>query len=243
MAWSIAQIATRRRRGQVLIVLMDGQKSLWETIKLHLSFAPRTVPILDILHVLAYLWEAAGLFEKNENRRKEFTRQRCLRVLRGEVKRVVRGLRRLGTTRGLVGKSAKDLARICGYLEKYADYMRYDDYLRRGYPIASGVIQGACRHLVKDRMEPSGMRWILAGARNMLHLRASFQGDHWRAFLDHRIETEVKASHSFVLNLPHTSTVPRSFFDLSSSVVAVCVPSNGTSWHVGYAVNVARFAT
>jgi hypothetical protein len=52
MAWIIDQIATRTRRGQVLIVLMDGQKSLWDTIKLHLSFAPRTVPILDMLHVL-----------------------------------------------------------------------------------------------------------------------------------------------------------------------------------------------
>ena len=95
----------------------------------------------------------------------------------------------------LTGKSAKDLHRICGYLEKNADRMRYDEYLRRGYPIASGVIEGACRHLVKDRMERSGMRWTLEGARSMLHVRATFQSDHWSTFLEHRIAHEVPRTH------------------------------------------------
>lgn len=195
MAWIIGQVALRRRPGQVLLALMDGQESLWETLKLHLSFGVRTVPILDILHALAYVWEAAGLFEKDESARKAFTRQRLLRILRGEVRSVIRGLRRLGTTKRLSGKALKDLRRICGYLEKNADRMRYDEYLRRGYPIASGVIEGACRHLVKDRMERSGMRWTLEGARNMLNVRAAFQSDHWRSFLDHRIECEIKRTH------------------------------------------------
>jgi len=62
----------------------------------------------------------------------------------------------MGTTRKLTGKAAEDLVRICGYLEKNADRMRYDEYLRRGYPIASGVIEGGCRQLVKERMERSG---------------------------------------------------------------------------------------
>jgi hypothetical protein len=196
MAWIIGQIIARRRPGQVLIALMDGQESLWETMQLHLTFGARTVPILDILHALSYVWEAAGLFEKDEAKRKAFTRARLLRILRGEVRAVIRGLRRLGTTSGLTGKAAKDLARICGYLEKNADRMRYDEYLRRGYPIASGVIEGACRHLVKDRMERSGMRWTLEGARSMLNVRAAFQSDHWRTFLDQRATAEVKQTHS-----------------------------------------------
>lgn len=195
MAWIMGQVVQRRRLGQVLIVLMDGQESLWETMKLHLSFGKRTVPVLDILHALAYVWEAAGLFEKNDAARKAFTRARLLRILRGEVRGVIRGLRRLGTMRKLSGKAAKDLRRICGYLEKNADRMRYDEYLRRGYPIASGVIEGACRHLVKDRMERSGMRWTLEGARSMLHVRAAFQGDHWRSFLDDQIKTEIDRTH------------------------------------------------
>jgi hypothetical protein len=118
MAWIMGQVAQRRRGGQVLIALMDGQASLWETMKLHLSFGGRTVPVLDILHALAYVWEAAGLFEKEDAARKAFTRDRLLRLLRGEVGGVIRGLRRLGTQRKLSGKAAEDLRRICGYLEK-----------------------------------------------------------------------------------------------------------------------------
>lgn len=195
MAWIVGQILARRRPAQVLIALMDGQESLWKTLKLHLPFGARTIPILDILHALSYMWQAAALFEKNEAERKAFTRARLLRILRGEVVGVIRGLRRLGTTAGLKGKGAKDLARICGYLEKNADRMRYDVYLRRGYPIASGVIEGACRHLVKDRMERSGMRWTLEGARSMLNVRAAFQSDHWSAFLEQRIASEIHQTH------------------------------------------------
>jgi hypothetical protein len=195
MAWLIGQVTARRRPGQVLIALMDGQESLWETMQLHLSFGARTIPILDVLHALSYVWEAAGLFEKNEAGRKAFTRARLLRMMRGEVRGVIRGLRRMGSTARLAGKAAKDLSRICRYLENNADRMRYDEYLRRGYPIASGVIEGACRHLVKDRMERSGMRWTLEGARNMLNVRAAFQSDHWQAFLEYRIANEIKQTH------------------------------------------------
>jgi hypothetical protein len=117
---------------------MDGQESLWETMKLHLSFGPRTVPILDIVHALAYLWEAAGLFEKDEDRRRAFTRERLLRILRGESQGVIKGLRRLGTTRELQGEAAKDLARICGYLEKHSDRMK-SAFLEACVPVASVV--------------------------------------------------------------------------------------------------------
>ena len=199
IAWIVGQIALRRRAGQVLLVLMDGQESLWSTLLLHLSFGARTIPILDILHALSYVWEAAGLLENSDALRRAFTRDRLLRILRGEVRGVIRGLRRLGTTRGLTGQAARDLTRICGYLETNADRMRYDEYLRRGYPIATGVIEGACRHLVKDRMERSGMRWTLEGARSMLHLRAAFQSDHWQTFLTRRMQHETDQTH------PHRS--------------------------------------
>lgn len=195
MAWIIGQIALRRRANQVLIVLMDGQESLWTCFASHLSWSPRTVGVLDILHALAYVWEAAGLFCSDEDARKAFTRDRLLRILRGEVRGVVRGLRQMGTRRKLKGDRLKALDRICGYLEKNACRMRYDEYLRRGYPIASGVIEGACRHLVKDRMERSGMRWTLEGARSMLNVRAAFQSDHWRSFLDDHIAKETTKNH------------------------------------------------
>lgn len=195
MAWIMAQVLQRRRAGQVLIVLMDGQESLWEAMKRQLSFGAKTVPVLDILHALAYVWEAAGLFENNDTARRKFTRERLLRILRGEVCGVIQGLRSMGTRRVLKGDKLKSLNRICGYLEKNADRMRYNEYLRRGYPIASGVIEGACRHLVKDRMERSGMRWTLEGARSMLNVRAAFQSDHWRTFLSWNSANELSQTH------------------------------------------------
>ena len=127
--------------------------------------------------------------------RRAFTRERLLKILRGEVRGVIQGIRALGTRRRLRGDPLKSLERICGYLAKNADRMRYDEYLRRGYPIASGVIEGACRHLVKDRMERSGMRWTLEGARSMLNVRAVFQSDHWRAFLTWHMTEEVTCTH------------------------------------------------
>jgi hypothetical protein len=62
--------------------------------------------------------------------------------------------------------------------------------LAAGYPIGSGVIEGACRHLVKDRMERSGMRWTIEGATSVLKLHAIYLNHHWDQFLEHRIKTE-----------------------------------------------------
>jgi len=84
---------------------MDGQESLWETMQMHFNFGARTVPILDILHALAYVWAAANLFEKGDVARKAFTRERLLKILYGEVAGVVQGLRSLGTRRGLKGET------------------------------------------------------------------------------------------------------------------------------------------
>ena len=172
VAWIMSQIALRRRVGQVLIVLMDGQESLWNAFAEMLPFTQKTVPVLDILHALAYVWKAAGLFCKTKAERTAFTRYRLLRILNGEVLSVVRGLRQMGTIHKLKGEDLKTLNSICGYLQHNASRMRYDEYLRRGYPIASGVIEGACRHLVKDRMERSGMRWTLEGGSKHAELKS-----------------------------------------------------------------------
>ena len=86
-----------------------------------------------------------------------------MRILRGEVKRIILSLSRMGKRRNLSGKRLDELEKICGYLRNNANRMAYDEYLAAGYPIASGIIEGACRTVVKDRMERSGMRWVYAG--------------------------------------------------------------------------------
>ena len=173
-----------------VVCLMDGQELLWEGQERH--FGARVVGVLDLLHVTPRLWQAAHLFHKEGSAQaKEFVRARVLRVLRGASKGVVKGLRRLGTLRGLSGAKKKQLAKICAYLKANEGRMRYDEYLAKGYPIASGVIEGACRHYVKDRMERSGMRWTKEGAQAMLDVRSEYLNGDWEAFQQFRIDSET----------------------------------------------------
>ncbi|TWT50052.1 hypothetical protein CA85_52740 [Allorhodopirellula solitaria] len=164
LGWLSSEVQSRRAKDQKLIVLMDGQEALWDTSAMHFC-DEQTVELLDYLHVAVYVWAAAALFHQSSEMKEAFTYDRLARLLAGDVKGVIRGLRRMGSLHKLAGGSAEDCARITGYLEKHAARMKYDEYLAMGYPICFGVIEGACRHLVKDRMERSGMRWSLEGAR------------------------------------------------------------------------------
>lgn len=194
MGWMADQVHDRLTDSQaVMVVLMDGQQALWDAFDKHFPKEEKRVDILDLLHVAIYVWDAAKLLCA-ESGRKDFVRERMLKILQGGVVSVIRGLRRMGTM-NLAGDQGAALMRICNYLEKNKSRMKYDEYLAAGYPIASGVIEGACRHLVKDRMERSGMRWTLEGARQMLNVRAAFQSDYWDDFLNRRIETQNEICH------------------------------------------------
>ncbi len=194
-AWAEEQITARRRAGQKLLRLMDGQLSLWDAAAC-LDLPPEdVVDILDILHVSSYVWRAAKVLYPQWEHQEAFARERLLRILRGEVRGVIAGLRQMATKRELRGKRLGEISTVCCYFEKHAHRMRYDEYLAAGYPIATGVIEGACRHLVKDRMERSGMRWRLTGAQPMLHLRAVYQSSYWDAFHQERIAREQPIVH------------------------------------------------
>lgn len=194
--WGNEQIELRRRPGQKVVCLMDGQASLWDAADLCVEVSPEErIEILDILHVSSYVWRAAQVFYPHWEHQEAFARDRLQRILQGEVRGVVASLRQMATKRGLTGKRRAEIATVCGYFEKHADRMRYDAYLAAGYPIATGVIEGACRHLVKDRMERSGMRWRLAGAQPMLHVRAVYQSSYWDEFHQDRMAREQSRLH------------------------------------------------
>jgi hypothetical protein len=95
----------------------------------------------------------------------------------------------------LKGAALKAVTTACNYFEKNAHRMRYDQYLQAGYPIASGVIEGACRHVIKDRMEQGGMRWTLAGAEAMLTVRSVCASSAWEDFGSWRQAEEAKRVH------------------------------------------------
>jgi hypothetical protein len=196
-SWANEQIAQRRRPGQSLIRLMDGQKSLWDVADTCLESVPaeQTVDILDILHVSQYVWRAATALHGESEHREAFARDRLLRILQGDVQGVITGLRQMASKRGLKGSKRREITVVCGYFKNNLHRMRYDEYLREGYPIATGVIEGACRHMVKDRMERSGMRWRLDGAQAMLNVRAVWQSSYWETFHTFRIKHEQATLH------------------------------------------------
>jgi len=192
-AWIAGEVHKRRKRKQPFITLLDGDPKLWN--KLPDCLPADTIGILDIIHVTQYVWKAAKVFCKSPDDVKAFARERILRILQGRARSVIRGLKHMSTARQLRGKPRTTIATVCGYFSKHLEHMRYDAYLRAGYPIASGVIEGACCHLVKDRMERSGMRWRLSGAQAMLNVRAIHQSDYRTDFHTHRRQAELATLH------------------------------------------------
>jgi len=183
--WEFAQRNPQLRRPTVC--LCDGQEALWQACATSVWDDDR-VEILDLLHVTPRLWKAAKLLYGEKGKEVlPWVRQRVTQVLEGKVETVLRSMRRLAVDRGLQGAKKKALAGLCRYLHKNRQRMRYHRYLRAGYPIASGVIEGACRHLIKDRMERAGMHWTWEGAQAMLDVRSVWIGGQWEAFQQERI--------------------------------------------------------
>jgi hypothetical protein len=206
--WEFAQRNPQLKRPTVC--LCDGQEALWQACADALP--EERVEILDLLHVTPRLWQAAKLLYGEKGKEVvPLVRQRLTQVLEGKVEAVIRALRRLGHDRGLRGAKKAALGRLCNYLSKNRRRMRYDEYLRQGYPIASGVIEGACRHLIKDRMERAGMHWTVAGAQAMLDLRSIWIGGQWEAFQQQRIERHSERLY------PHRDLVAgEAFFAMAS---------------------------
>jgi hypothetical protein len=173
---------------KTVVAVMDGEKALWEVQK---SFLPEAIGVLDVFHVLERLWNAAHVFHaEGSTAAEEFVNARLRMLLTGQVGRVIGGLRQMLKKHRLSASKHRALSTVIGYFANNHQHMQYDQYLAAGYPIGSGVAEGACRHLVKDRMEQTGMRWVVEGAQSLLHLRALYLNGDWSSFVAYRIEQE-----------------------------------------------------
>ena len=153
--------------------------------------------ILDIVHVIEYLWKAATVFcDEGTPEAEEWVTERLLRILQGEASLVASGIRRSATRRGLRNKARKNADKCANYLLKYKDYMRYDEYLAKGFPIATGVIEGACRHLVNDRLGITGARWGLDSAEAVLRLRSLKSSGHFDDYWRFHEQREYARNHA-----------------------------------------------
>lgn len=175
-------------RHKTLVCLMDGEAGLWS---LQAQWLPRAVGILDIFHVIERLWLVAHCLHPEKSREAEdYVSHQFRMLLEGKVGAVIGNFRRLLNTGKVRGSKRKTVQTVITYYENNRQHMRYDEYLAAGYPIGSGVAEGACRHLVKDRLEQTGMRWTVDGAQAMLHTRSLYLNGQWDEFLEYRIQTE-----------------------------------------------------
>ena len=126
-----------------------------------------------------------------------------LELLEGKVNRVIGGIRQMATKRDLSPSKWNKVEDCLTYLAARSEYMKYDEYLAAGYPIGSGVVEGACRHLVKDRMEQASMRWRIAGAQAILSLRAIYVNDDWETFHADRIQAEQRKLYPYKKHLAY----------------------------------------
>jgi hypothetical protein len=190
--WLADEVIRRNPQGsKPVIFLSDGERALHDRQSTYLPES--TVCILDLFHVMERLWKVAWCFFEERTQKREahgWVEERLQRLLEGKVDSVIRGIRYQATQRGLKGQKRKTVRAAAAYFARNRDRMKYDEYLAAGYPIGSGVAEGACRHLVKDRLERTGMRWLPSGAQAMLDLRATYLNDEWNTFWTFHVTQE-----------------------------------------------------
>jgi len=213
VADELFQEALRRdpRQQRQWAVLIDGQpqqlKNILKSIELY--DAERTILILDFIHVLEYLWKAAyTLHSEGSKEAEDWVSQRALQILNGKSSDVAAGIRRSATLRGLDSAARKPVDTCADYLLKYRDMLKYNEFLKKGLPIATGVIEGACRHLIKDRMDITGARWLVERAEAILKLRSlNSSGDFDEYFQFHQLK-ERERNHLARYDSSHSQSNP-----------------------------------
>jgi hypothetical protein len=159
------------------VALTDGAESLQDHVQDDL---PGFTLILDIIHASEYLWDAANAaLGETHPERETWVSEHLLSILSGETDVVIQMLEELAQDPSFSDAQRETLNTTIGYYRRNSPYMHYDQYLAKGWPIGTGVAEGACGNLVKDRMEQSGMRWKQEGAQAILDLRSTRVNDDW----------------------------------------------------------------
>ena len=152
--------------------------------------------IVDFVHVLEYLWRAAwSFYDEADPAAETWVADKARAVLAGHATRVAAAIRRKATYHRLDSIRRANADTAANYLVNKAPYLDYATALAAGWPIATGVIEGACRHLVKDRMDLTGARWSLHGAEAVLKLRALHANGDLNDYWNYHLAQERHRTH------------------------------------------------
>lgn len=194
----LAGQVTRREGAHIVhrVALADGAEALQKRTEFYF---PDFTLILDFIHANEYLWKVGNsLFSEKDPKRIAWVEARTLKILSGRTDEVITEFRTSAQASKTRKGQREQLEKTANYFERNLPYMAYDHYLAQGWPIASGVIEGACRHVVKDRCELSGMRWSQAGAENLLRLRIVAINGDWNDYHQFR----KRQRHQRLYHLP-----------------------------------------
>jgi hypothetical protein len=166
-----------------LICVMDGATCLWTYAEEIFKTIKNKVFILDIIHVLEYIWLMAHVkYEDKPTEAKRYVYDRLMLILQGKVASYILELQNELHRGSWKVSHQKTFKKVMTYLKNHKSYMRYHEYLAQGYPIGSGVVESACSHVVKNRMELPGARWSVSGAEAILQLRSVVKSQDWDAY-------------------------------------------------------------
>jgi hypothetical protein len=181
------------------VILVDGQPAQLKQISKHMKQRKiHATVVLDFIHVLEYLWKAAYCFnDENSSKAEQWVQERALKVLQGKAGQVAGGIGKSSTKRKMT-KEQREAADSCAkYLLSNKAYLKYDTALSNGFPIATGVIEGACRYLIKDRLDITGARWRLKGAEAMLKIRALILSEDFEEYFTFHKRQERERNYPF----------------------------------------------
>jgi hypothetical protein len=179
------------------VVLLDGNKDQIALAKVAAKkIGVEVTIVVDVMHVLEYLWRAAHAFCEADEDAEAWVQQRLMWLLQGRpAGKVATAMRQSARAAGLRGSKLAAVRDSADYLQDYAPFLRYGDAITKGLPVATGVIEGACRYLVKDRMDRGGARWTLDGAEAVLRLRALRASGDFDDYWAFHLREELRRNH------------------------------------------------
>lgn len=164
------EISKRNLGNKKQIALVDGELKLNEMIK---EYLPGFEIIRDFFHVTEYLWDGAHVLHSEGSKEADKLVSRQIEMLlKGKVCEIITEIKSQCHDINISESKEKELERVITYLENGKECMKYHEYLAKGYPIGTGVIEGTCKNLVNDRFEHAGMHWSMDGANALLGLRS-----------------------------------------------------------------------
>jgi hypothetical protein len=192
--------AERRDPGhaRTWVALVDGNNHQINRIRAEARHRKITVPIvIDFIHVIEYLWKAAWcFFPTGDPKAETWVTGHATAILSGNASTVAAAIRRKATYHGLDPGTRKPADTCATYLLNKKKHLDYPTALAQGWPIATGVIEGACRHLVADRMDITGARWGLTNAEAVLKLRAVTSNGDFNDYWTYHLSQEQQRVHN-----------------------------------------------